>query len=347
MFRFGIVSILLTLIIKAAAFGAGAFSSEESKSEVNRDSSIYVPLKNFVYADNVRYTISGSPPLEDTKLKTTPTILFASGLTCVFIAQHIGQLQTIWKEMGDFTFTEDIEQDMWADKCGHFYGSYLASYILSESMMEVGFSWEAATVWGGVLGLSYSTYVEILDGFGENWGFSPSDFYADIAGAVFFIGQHYIPFLQNFTPRFSYIPAELYGEDSRQPSTMFIDDYSSQSFWISANVENMLPEKMKPYWADWLQISFGYAARNLCAPLVEGSDCDPNKSEVRNGNIVWGSPRYIVALDVDYVKALPDCGKFGNWLKQSLNFFKLPTPAVEFSKKGTKFYLLYPFAYTF
>jgi hypothetical protein len=57
---------------------------------------------------------------------------------------------------------------------------------------------------------------------------------------------------------------------------------------------------------------------------------------------VWGNRKLIIALDYDLVKLLPDGGHFWNWLKQSLNYFKLPSPAIEIGKP-IRFYLLYPF----
>ena len=181
---------------------------EIDSSSINSDEKKFVPLSEFFYADNQRHTISGGTPLKNSDLKLVPTLLFAGAYTAIFVAQHIGQTQTIWKEMGDFKFLEDIDQDLWVDKCGHVYGGYLTSYVFGETLMEVGLSWEAATVWGGALGLAYTSYVEVLDGFGVNWGFSPSDFYCDVAGSLFYVGQYYIPYLQNFTPQFTYFPAE-------------------------------------------------------------------------------------------------------------------------------------------
>ena len=73
-----------------------------------------------------------------------------------------------------------------------------------EVLVASGFGWNAANNWGAALGTAYSTYVEILDGFGESWGFSPSDWYADIAGCLFFAAQNFFPSLQNFTPKFQH-----------------------------------------------------------------------------------------------------------------------------------------------
>ncbi len=306
------------------------------------DSYNFVSMSDFIYAGQRRYTIDGSPPLIDTKIKPINFAIFTGGLIAAFYAQHQLQLKTIWKDLGKFRFIEDGPYAMYVDKAGHVYGAYLTSYLLSETLMTTGLSWDAATAWGSALGLSYATYIEILDGFGKNWGFSPTDFYSDVAGAALFLGQHYLPFLQNFTPKFTYLPADWYGENKRKPSEMFNDDYSSHTLWMSVDVHNLLPRSMKDYWPSWLQLSFGYAARNLCDTLNPGAyDCDRSKSvPFRDG--YWGSQRFIIALDYDLVELLPDGGNFWNWLRQSINYFKWPSPAVEFGPT-TRFFLVYPF----
>lgn len=308
----------------------------------NTDTSKYVSQSEFMYGDVPRYTITGRMPLKNTEIDALNFTIFSTVFTGFMVSQHIIQMQTIWKEQGDFKFNEDGRYALWADKVGHFFGAYFTAYNLSELLMMSGFSLDAATVWGGMLGLSYSTYVEILDGFGKNWGFSPSDFYSDVAGAALFIGQSYVPFLQNFTPKFMYVPADWHGELRRKPSDMFIDDYSSHSMWITVNVHNILPDSWKKYWLPWLDISFGYAARNLCDPFNPNSPCDTTRSFLIYDD-VRGSPRFIIALDYNLVKILPDGVPFWNWLKQTLNHFKMPSPAIEIGEV-TRFHLLYPFS---
>ena len=111
-------------------------------------------------------------------------------------------------------------------------------------------------------------------------------------------------------------------------------------------VEIFLPENLKKYWLPWLQISVGYAARNLFAfhEFPEKQNEYSKITDVQTDE-VWGSPRYIIALDYDLYKILPDGGSFWMWLKQSLQHFKLPSPAIEFSASKTKFYLVYPFSF--
>lgn len=330
-------------IVLSSVQPSGSIDSIATESaDSTLDSSLYFSQEEFQYAGVPRYTITGRMPLKETKINALNFSIFAGVFTGFMVGQHIAQMETIWKEQGEFKFYEDGRYALWADKAGHIFGCYFTSYMLSELFMMSGFSWDAATLWGGLLGLGYSTYVEILDGYGKNWGFSPSDWYADVAGAALFIGQKYFPVLQNFTPKFMYVPANWHGELKRKPSDFFIDDYSSHSLWLSVNVYNLLPDKLKQYWLPWLEISFGYAARNLCDPINPENQCDPNRSFAMYED-VWGSPRFIIALDYNLAQILPDGPKFWNWLRQSLNYFKFPSPAIEIGRE-TRFYLLYPFS---
>ncbi len=292
-------------------------------------------------ADKPFFTFSGRTVNVATKIEPIPFLIFLGAYTGIFVLQHLGQMSTIWKNRGDFHVAEDGKYAMYIDKAGHFYGTFLTSYVLSQSLIECGFSYDMANAFGGLLGLGYTTYVEILDGYSKDWGFCPSDFYADVAGALFFLTHSKIPFLQNFTPKFMYFPPRWFNSYSRKPSTMFIDDYSAHTFWVSINIYNLLPKDAKNYIPHWLEVSIGFAVRNLCDPLNPSNNCNPKISEPVY-HYVWGNKKLILALDVDLVKLLPDGSPFWNWLKQSLNYFKLPTPAVEFGKPS-RFYLFYPF----
>jgi hypothetical protein len=308
------------------------------ESKAITDDSLYVSYK---IADKPFYHITGTKIEKNAKIKPIPVAIFAATYTGIFIIQHIEQNRTIWKNKGSFHFAEDGKYAMYVDKAGHFYGTFLPSYVLSQSLLECGMNYNWSVVVGTLLGVGYTTYVEILDGFAKDWGFSPSDFYADIAGGLFFLGYSYIPFMQNFTPKFMYFPPRWFNSYSRKPSSMFIDDYSAQTFWLSINLQNILPEKIGKYIPKWLDISVGYAVRNLCNPLDTSLRCNPELSEPVYP-YVWGNRKLIIALDYDLVKLLPDGGHFWNWLKQSLNYFKLPSPAIEIGKP-IRFYLLYPF----
>ncbi len=305
----------------------------------NAKDSLYVGDSEFTYAGQKRYTLLGHNPLRNSDIKLLPTIALGGVVTTLFILQHIAQMNTIWSETSDFKIMEDGMYGLNADKGGHVFGAYYTSYFWSEAFYTIGMDYELSTVLGGVMGMGYLTYVEVLDGFGKDWGFSPSDFYADILGTVLYLGQHYVPYLQNFTPKFTYIPAPWHGNKHRIPSKIFIDDYSSHTLWLSINVNNILPDNLEKYWPDWLELSVGYAARDLC------QGCPPGYAALHkiDGGEVYGNREYIISLDYNLVKLLPDGCNLWNWFKQSLNYLKFPAPALVFGDKAPRFQLLYPF----
>jgi len=294
------------------------------------------------YADFERYTISGEMPYRESHIKLFPTIALAGGTTGLFILQHKYQLNSIWKEQTNFRIIESWNYALYTDKFGHFWSGNFISYIYRDLFQEIGISSETSIWLGGFMGLSYLTYIEIMDGYGKDWGFEPSDFYFNLLGSIYFVSQHYLPILQNITPKAMYFKPESHNELSRNPSNNFIDNYSGQTFFLSINVYNLLPMELKKYWINWLEISVGYSARNLSYLPPTSKDGNVNSYEVFPG--VWGSPRFIIALDYNLVKMLPDGPPFWNWFKQTINYIKFPSPALEVGP-GIKprFKLLYPF----
>ncbi|HRT67211.1 MAG TPA: DUF2279 domain-containing protein, partial [Bacteroidota bacterium] len=288
---------------------------------LNKESryNIHISKEEFIYADAPRYTITGELPLKYTHIKPLNTAIVGATTLGIFIVQHELQQNSIWKRVGKFHFAEDIQYALWVDKFGHFYGSYLIGGIFNEALLDCGFSYDISNILGGVLGLSYQTYVEILDGMSVDWGFSPTDFYSDVVGSAFFVAQKYVPFLQNFTPKYSYVNPKWIGEKDRIPHESFIDNYSAQNFWISINIRNIFGGAVRDFLPSWLQISVGYAAYSMCNP--GNGNCNPNISTPIN-NDVWGNRNIIIALDYDLVKMLPDGPPIWNWFKQTLNYFK-------------------------
>ncbi len=297
------------------------------KELIDNDSSMYIPFSEYTIAGTKRYTIDNSQPRQTTKIKPWATVAVGCAYFGVLTGLHIYQSQTLWNEKTNFRIIEDIDQDFFADKFGHFFGGYFTGYCSTEILIGAGFNLEMATIIGGSMGFAYQTYVEIMDGFGKNWGFSPSDFIADGAGFIYYLAQYYMPYLQNFTPKMTYFPAQWYNEKPRKESSMFIDDYSSWTFWMSAKMCNLTPASWK--WPRWLDLAAGYAVRDL---HFDGA--------------YHGSPRFVIGLDYNIVELLPDGGNFLNWLKQSFNYFKFPAPAIEFGKE-TRFRLFYPFVFSF
>jgi hypothetical protein len=284
----------------------------------------FLAAEYFRYANHQRYTLHGDLPLLETDIDVLNASIVGGTYFGILGALHIYQANTIWNETSSFRFIEDGDYGLYADKFGHATGAHFLCYISSEALMASGLSWDASVIWGSAMGVFYMTYVEVADGFGANWGFSPTDMYANLAGVSLFLGQHYVPFLQNFTLKTTFLPATWYGEKKRPTASSVIDDYSAYTWWLSMNVHNMMPESWQQNYPSWLHVSVGYAARSLDTPQE--------------------SQRYILALDVDMRDILPKGPSWWNWIVQSLNYIKLPAPAVEFSPTHRpRYYLIYPF----
>lgn len=293
----------------------------------------YLPLGLYKYGDDQRYTITGEAPRLTTKIRTTTALTIGGVTLASIIALHINQQNAWWKnQRGGFHFSEDWVNALQVDKCGHSFGGYLMAYGMDEAIKASGVDYKTSAILGSALAVAYQSYVEIEDGFATDWGFSPSDFYFDFLGSTFYLAQQYVPALQNITPKWQYVPSEWTGKPIINRPRTFIDDYNSSTFWYSLNVYNILPQDLKKYWVPWINVAFGYGADAIDAPL------DPNGSPDQ-----LSKRRYVVSLDYNLVKILPDGGSFWNWFRQSLNYIKFPSPAIEFSPAGTRFYILYPF----
>lgn len=278
----------------------------------------------FKYAGSKRFTLSGDLPNRYTEIKP----LQASAVTAVAIvtgiALHINQSAAWWDGKGrSFYFYDGWDDVLFADKFGHFMGGYFISYLSREAFVYSGFNWDKSIFLGSLVGLLAQTYVEFKDGYAENTGFSTSDFAADVAGVAYFYLQHYEPVLQNFSPKWQYVPPEMIGVPPKARTQTFLDNYNSTTAWISVHVRNLFWGEEESIWPKWLNIGFGYGVNGYYTPDI--------------------SSRFVIGLDYNFVELLPDGVPFWNWLKQSLNCIKFPAPAIEFSPNGTSFKLLYPF----
>jgi hypothetical protein len=332
------LTIIIVLLITGSIHPAGNCNLIElSDSTVTassvEDTSKYLDASKFTYAGQRLYVMNGELPLKETQIRPITASIIGSIYVASIIGLHIHQRNAWWSgQRGNFHFEEDWISALQVDKCGHSYGGYLMAYYTEQSLMASGVNWDDAYLYGAIGGALYQTYVESEDGFSKAWGFSPTDFYFDVIGPIYFLAQHYVPALQNITPKWQYVPTQWSGRPQiNRPSTP-IDDYNASTFWYSIKVYNFLPDDCKKYWPKWLNIAIGYGAD---ADVVS---TDPNipPDELNNR-------RYTIGLDYDLVDLLPDGGWFWNWLRQDLNFIKFPSPAVEFSKSGTKFYIAYPF----
>jgi hypothetical protein len=236
------------------------------------------------------------------------------------IAVHIYQRNAWWKDQRHtFRFNNDWDYALGIDKVGHFYAGSLLAHAFSAGLEAGDISAEKSAIYGSIASFLFELYVEIEDGYGPNWGFSPGDAVGDFLGAAFTLGQYYVPFLKNFHPRFSYIPTQKY-RDGLHPGNM-IDDYEGQKYWMAFRMKNLLPEVVSQYWPSFLMLSVGMGVKGL-----DGSG--------------GGTREFYIAFDLD-AEELPLYGRGWQFVKNTLNYFHFPMPGIRITPDAAFFVLCF------
>ena len=243
---------------------------------------------------------------------------------------HNNQMNSWWKDRGSFKIQDDWEYTCQLDKIGHGFVAMTISRTVTELYTYAGVSRESSLLIGTICGLGWQTYVEIMDGYGINWGFSPSDFVSDVIGVAYPVAQEYYKPLKNFNIKHSYYPSAFLtkgvwwpinetdenGEPIMQleKKNNFSEDYAGQMFWLSVNIHEYLPKNIQRYWPDWLSIAVGYGISKWNGYLETAGYRVTDRE-------LW--------LSFDYnLEKLPGDTKFLIMLKRILNQIHFPAPAV-------------------
>ncbi|MGB9772997.1 MAG: DUF2279 domain-containing protein [Bacteroidota bacterium] len=225
----------------------------------------------------------------------------------IIAGAHLVQYNHWWKgPRSEFRFVDDSKYALNADKLGHAYFARVVTDLMAHSLMWAGVDHLSALWYGAGVSMLFQTYVEVEDGFAKNIGFSPGDFGANIAGALYPVAQHYLPFLRNALFKWSLYPSEKY---MHHAYAFIIDDYESQYFWLSISVHNLLPRQWRRWYPSFLNVAVGYSVRDL---------------DLRGG----GERQWFIALDYDFEK-LPGDGWFLRALKHVLNVYHFPAPTIQ------------------
>jgi len=242
----------------------------------------------------------------------------AGGVTAI----HLYQQQAWWRTArAPFHFQEDLVYACNVDKVGHLYAANVLTFVFSKSLEWSNLKESDALLWGAIGSTLFQTYVEVEDGFSAYWGFDRVDFASDVVGAWYPVVQHYVPVLENFNFRFSYLPKNpgAPGAIPGQTHTIF-DDYEGQTLWLTLTMKNLLPKSAAACWPDFLCLSVGMAVRDNLTP---------------DRYLVW-----YLSPELDMTRIIPQSSDFLRTLGRALNFIHFPMPAVRFAP-GVVWYGLY------
>ncbi len=226
------------------------------------------------------------------------------------------------------TFDDWYNADLNVDKFGHIWGTQVYAHTLYYIFKWAELNESQSLLWSSIVAWFFQFEMEMTDSFYKSWGFSWWDIGANTLGAALpSLSRIWEP-LQSVTLKMSYHPSPGYFDG-------YIDyplkDYDGFTYWLSLNIDDMLPDAAKPYWPDWLCIAAGYGAANTLKP---GGGYNTDKR-----NIGLGDQEWYIALDYD-LRKLPGDSDFIRFLKEGFNYFHLPAPAIRFSPSGI-FYGIY------
>jgi|GEM_PF-251621 len=217
------------------------------------------------------------------------------------------------------TFNDWYNADLNVDKLGHIWGAQMYTNVLYHMFRWTNMSEKSSMYWSSGLSFLFQLEMEITDGLYEAWGFSWWDMATNTVGAVLPNLQRTYPSLQVVQLKMSYRPSDAVRKGWIKHD--YLRDYDGFTYWLAFDVHSMLPQSMKPWWPDWLNIAVGYGANRT----MLGKGVYNSKDGVGQGEQEW-----YVALDYD-IRKLPGDTAFLRFLKENLNYFHWPSPAIRFT----------------
>ncbi|CAN5207829.1 DUF2279 domain-containing protein [soil metagenome] len=239
-----------------------------------------------------------------------------------------------------FHFFNDNAEWQQIDKAGHAYSSYLASVYTHEMWQWAGLSRKKRIWISGLSGVAYECIIEVLDGFSAEYGFSTGDLTANVLGSAMFISQQLAWDEQRIKFKFSFHTKD-YGEPllNARANTLYgksflermIKDYNAQTYWLSCDVNLLLPKLHAPR---WLSFAVGYGAEGMFGART-------NVARDKDGNITFDRSdikryrQWFLSPDIDLTKIKTN-KKALRILLNACNILKFPAPSLELSNGSIK-----------
>jgi len=279
------------------------------------------------------------------------------GTEALIITGIMSSLYSSWyagSETGGFHFYNDNGEWLMMDKLGHANSCYNFANLGYEALVMTGMSEKNSILYGGPLGITIMTLVEIFDGLSSNWGFSWGDMTANILGTGLFMGQQALWHEQRFALKYSYHNSGCPKYNVSNPLTMerdyimgedwldrLYEDYSGITVWLACDVKSLFMKDKSKY-PSWLGWAIGYGAEgmtgeynNLRPEGKSGTDDNWGRGwEYAPGQLAYmpndaRQRRLFLAPDID-ISRIPCRNKTLKHVLRVLSAIKIPTPTLEF-----------------
>ncbi|MBN8703182.1 MAG: DUF2279 domain-containing protein [Bacteroidetes bacterium] len=227
-----------------------------------------------------------------------------------------------------FHFFNDNDEWLVLDKVGHVFNTYSIAHASYKVYRWCGVNKKKSVLYGSLMGMSYISCIEILDGYSAHWGFSPGDMIANVTGTALMATQELLWEEQRFTIKYSYRESglakyrpELLGKSLLEKG---MKDYNAHTFWLSWNPASFMTRDSR--FPKWLNIAVGYGGTGMI-----GGTSNPLFDDKGNALPVFKRySEYYVSLDVD-LSRIKCKSKFLRTLIHVANRVKVPFPALMYS----------------
>ncbi len=226
-----------------------------------------------------------------------------------------------------FHFYNDNKEWLQMDKVGHAYSCYYEGVAGIKMLEWAGFDRKKASIIGGSYGFIIQTGVEIFDGFSSGWGASLGDVAANAFGSSLAISQNLVWNEQRIWMKYSWTRSSY---DKTRPNVLgsnfperVLKDYNAQSYWISGNLNLLLPKKNIP---KWLNIAIGYGADGMLGGYrnsFESNGQSFDYSHIKRARQFYLSPD----IDLTKIKTKRKPVKAALFI---INALKFPLPTLEY-----------------
>lgn len=280
---------------------------------------------------------SSSAPVVNKK-----NLLIVAGANAVFYTGSFIALNKAWYADYDrthFHFFNDIPEWNQMDKAGHIWTTYHVARASREMWAWTGLNKHTSAILGGVSGMVYQSIIEIQDAYSVEWGFSWGDVGANIAGAGLFVLQELAAGKQNVSIKMTFWPKKYSPDLIARRNEMFgssvaervLKDYNSQTYWVSANLQSLLPDLNVPA---WLNVAVGYGANGMYGG--RSNEWIDKQGVYQDFRDVKRERKFYLSPDIDLTR-IPTRSKLLRKVFFVLNVIKVPAPALMVkSGKGLK-----------
>ena len=316
---FQAVAVTALVFFGLALPAGGARAQIPVDSAVVRPDSVPVPIVDSAAAVVVSDTAAadlkcGMPRNEVTLRRAGVAAVFVGGNAALY--SYFKRAWWSGERADQFFFRPDWDENFRdQDKFGHVFGGYHLARFGAAFLRSACMSKPKAVAWSAAYAALFPLQIEVWDGLYDKYGFSYPDLLANTAGTALAVLHETYPKTRAIKPTISYarsaamrnadnIPGEL------RPSL----DYTGQTYWLSADIDALLPKEAKPYWPSFLRVSLGHSITDWIDP--------------RTGANIRAQRRLLLSIDFDAEK-LPGENRIWKTIKRQLGYIHLPSPALQ------------------